>query len=179
MFQYTSYGWWGGEPEDKSATLPEAPPPMHMCEECAGSAPLPQYGGKTYFEEMGLPNEPTVYDLLAKNWGYLGFTHQAYSFVNAAVEEAFREARSKLPENEGCVVGGPQIAEAFRKLGFRDFGANALSTLNGWGIHGCEDIGTIISHMVLFRIFAPNPDGEPDDFSGLYDFETAFPTTPT
>ena len=116
--------------------------------------------------------------MLASKGRHLGFTHEAYSFVKAAVQEAFSETASKDSENVSRVITGPEIAEAFRTLALRDFGTNALSTLNGWGLRSCEDIGTIISHMVLFRILSPNPDGKPDDFSGLYDFASAFPTTP-
>ena len=178
IFQCTSYGWWGGDDGGGKLELPKPPPPMHMCKTCAGSVRRPEFEGKTYFESVGMPNEPSVYDMMASNWKHLGFTQEAFSFVDDAVHAAFRESAGDSQEKQQTNVSGPEIAEAFRQLALRKLGTNALSTLNGWGLHSCEDIGTIISYMVLFRMLTPNPDAEPDDFSGLYDFEAAFPTVP-
>jgi uncharacterized repeat protein (TIGR04138 family) len=99
------------------------------------------------------------------------FPQEAYQFVIRAVVAA----RSLAPSPDGH-VSGPSVAEAFRRLALVEFGADALASLAAWGITSCEDIGSIVFHMVEHGVLGARPEDKPEDFHGLYDFPTAFPT---
>ena len=100
------------------------------------------------------------------------FPSEAYHFVTRAVRAAFPPYTS--PSGH---VAGPDIAEAFRQLAIAEFGTGALATLAGWRITSSDDIGTIVFRMVEFGIFGARPEDKPKDFHGIYDFQTAFPTS--
>ncbi len=100
------------------------------------------------------------------------FPAEAYHFVIRAVRAALPPATS-----QGEHVSGRNVVEAFRQLALAEFGIGALARLAEWRITSCDDIGTIVFRMVELGIFGARSEDKLEDFHGVYDFPTAFPTS--
>jgi uncharacterized repeat protein (TIGR04138 family) len=100
------------------------------------------------------------------------FTIDAFRFVHRAVQAAFT-ALSVTPDHH---VTGRDVAEAFRLLALREFGAAALSTLDGWGLRSTADIGAVVFRMIECGFLGARAEDSPEDFQNVYDFPAAFPT---
>jgi uncharacterized repeat protein (TIGR04138 family) len=101
------------------------------------------------------------------------FPAEAYMFILRAVRAAVDP-----PPASGVHVSAREVAEAFRRLALAEFGANALAALAEWRISSCDDIGTMVFRMVELGILGARPEDKPEDFHGIYDFQTAFPANP-
>lgn len=137
----------------------------HLCEDCAArlhDLDLSSLPGTAGFRDR------VIAAIVAAHPRY---TSEAYRFVIRSVEHS---TRSKPP---GQHVTASAVAEAFRELAWREFGPRALPTLAGWGLDSCDDIGIIVFRLVEAHLFGSRSGEQAADFSGLYDFATAFPTT--
>lgn len=143
---------------------------IQLCEVCAGpmlqfaqAQAAPSGTGDLY----ALATEQATTQLLARLDSR--FPPEAYQFVMRAVADA--------ATSPGAHASGPDVAEAFRRLALTEFGANALARLAEWGITSCDDIGSIVFHMVEHGVLGARSEDKPEGFHGLYDFPAAFPTS--
>jgi len=54
------------------------------------------------------------------------------------------------------------------------YGPMALTLLQNWGIHECDDFGEIVFNLVEFGVLGKTENDRREDFSGGYDFYDAF-----
>ncbi len=103
-----------------------------------------------------------------------------YVFVRDALDFTIKKTRSE-PGIQDRHVSGQEVLEGFRLLALQEFGPMALTVLQEWGIHRCEDIGQIVFNLIEQGVFGRSPTDAREDFRGLYDFERAFtdPFLPT
>ena len=145
----------------------------HLCEPCAGpmlqltQAHAPRLAAGDFSSHS--PEEDAAQYLASVD---SKFPPEAYRFVMRAVRAAFPS-----PTAVGGHVTGADVAEAFRQLALAEFGSGALARLAEWRITSCDDIGAIVFRMVELGIFGARPEDKPEDFHGIYDFLTAFPTS--
>jgi len=99
------------------------------------------------------------------------YPEPAYLFV----QRGLAAAQQKNPNARGHVSGADLLA-SLRELAVKQFGGRAKATLNGWGIHQCEDFGEIVFNLVGAGLLAKNDTDTIADFEGGYDFHTAFPS---
>ena len=97
----------------------------------------------------------------------------AYCFLRDTVDVASEEARQKN-DGEFRHVRGPEILEAFRKLGLARFGPMAKTVFDEWGVRTCEDVGEMVFVLIDAGIFGKSEEDSLEDFKAIYDFEQAF-----
>lgn len=93
---------------------------------------------------------------------------QAIEFVAAALHRAHERSG-----REGHVTGR-ELLEAFRQLAIEEFGPLARTVLAEWNVNSTEDVGRIVFLCVEAGQMGKTDDDTPEEFSGVYDFETAF-----
>lgn len=49
-----------------------------------------------------------------------------------------------------------------------------MTVFDSWGIHLCEDIGSMVFNLIDAGIFGKTEEDSIDDFKNVYDFEEAF-----
>ena len=102
-------------------------------------------------------------DILAKDDR---FDPRAYDFVLQTIAEASSEAKGHVP--------GQELLDYFRDLALDAYGPMAYTVLSDWGIHTCEDVGTIVFHLYDSKRISKTESDSPADFLGGYDFKTEF-----
>lgn len=144
----------------------------HYCASCA--APFLQQL-RFLREPRSLPPESSLLllDVVFQHAASIDrrFAAEAFRFVHRSVIEAARLAGG----GSGHHVSGRDVAEALRSGALREFGASALTTLHGWGLHSTDDIGTVVFRLVELGVLGANPGESVQDFHRIYEFESAFP----
>jgi len=101
------------------------------------------------------------------------YAREAYLFVREALDHT-QKLLGRPPRNEIRHVSGGQLLEGVRDHALNQYGPMALTVLEEWGLHGCEDVGEIVFNMVEANLLAKTDQDTRDDFKSGYDFETAF-----
>jgi uncharacterized repeat protein (TIGR04138 family) len=94
------------------------------------------------------------------------YAPDAYPFVREVIRNQVRLETANV---------SAAILEVLRRAVIGKFDANARARLREWGITRCEDFGEIVLRLIEERLLKAGPGDVRKDFSGGYDFETAFP----
>ena len=75
------------------------------------------------------------------------FPREAYLFVREALDYT---QRCLTKEREGCIrhVTGQELLAGIKNYAQTQFGPMAMTVLQEWGIHSCQDFGEIVFNMV-------------------------------
>jgi uncharacterized repeat protein (TIGR04138 family) len=103
----------------------------------------------------------------------LPYPVEAFRFVLLGLQRVPKEA----PPADGQTAHstGGQLCWALRDLALELFGKKARQALASWNIHRTEDFGKIVFMLVEMGQMQTSEGDSPNDFVGVYDFETAFP----
>lgn len=101
------------------------------------------------------------------------FDGQVYYFLREALDFTIKLFEKPL-EGPGRHVSGTELLDGIRKFALQEYGPIAKTVLNRWGIHRCEDFGEVVFIMVEKGVLGKTDEDRREDFSGGYDFETAF-----
>ena len=102
-------------------------------------------------------------DILRKDSRY---DSRAYDFVLRVISEASETAKGH--------VSGQELLGFFRDLALDAFGPLALTVLDDWGVHACEDVGEIVFNLLDSKRISKTPNDSRDDFIGGFDFRQEF-----
>jgi uncharacterized repeat protein (TIGR04138 family) len=97
----------------------------------------------------------------------------AYLFVREALDHT---QKTIVRDAKGGVrhVTGQELLAGIRELALTQFGPMAITVLEEWGVHVCEDFGEIVFNMVEGELLAKTDNDSRADFAGGYDFFEAF-----
>jgi len=98
------------------------------------------------------------------------YSKDAFFFVRDGVDRAV----TSLSRSSRHVTA-KELLEALRSLALERFGSSAQEQLRSWGVTRCEDFGEIVFTLIGHGVFGKRPKDKKEDFSGGYDFDTAFP----
>jgi uncharacterized repeat protein (TIGR04138 family) len=98
------------------------------------------------------------------------YRKDAFFFVRDGVHQA---VTALSPSSRH--VTAKELLDALRLLALERFGSSAREQLRSWGVTRCEDFGEIVFTLIEHGVFGKRPEDKKEDFSGGYDFETAFP----
>jgi uncharacterized repeat protein (TIGR04138 family) len=98
------------------------------------------------------------------------YTKDAFFFVRDGVHRAVRSLSRSSRH-----VTAKELLEALRLLALERYGPSAREQLRSWGVTRCEDFGEIVFTLIEHGLLGKRPEDKKEDFSGGYDFETAFP----
>lgn len=101
------------------------------------------------------------------------YDEQAYHFIREALDYTMK-LLEKPAEGPSRHVKGEELLEGIRQYALSEFGPLAKTVLNAWGVKECVDFGHIVFNMVSKGILGKTEDDKLEDFSGGYDFESAF-----
>src|SRR5262245_17923805 len=92
------------------------------------------------------------------------------------VREALDHTQKTLGKESGvrAHVTGQELLTGIRDFALSHYGPMAMSLLNEWGIHRCEDFGEIVFNMVEIGLLAKTNEDSRGDFANGYDFYEAF-----
>ncbi len=93
------------------------------------------------------------------------------------VREALDFTVDRLAEADGGEkrhVTGPELLHGFRDYTLKEYGPMAATLLQDWGLTECEHIGQIVFLFIENGVFGKQDSDTIDDFSNIYEFETAF-----
>ena len=119
----------------------------------------------------GVNFEEELDKIIAKDPRY---TREAYMFVREALDHTQKMLGKPPREDVPRHVSGQQLLEGCRDCALQQYGPMALTLLNEWGIHRCEDVGEIVFNLVENSLLAKTEQDSREDFKGGYEFETAF-----
>jgi uncharacterized repeat protein (TIGR04138 family) len=97
------------------------------------------------------------------------FRAEAYEFVFEALDHTLRRRGGTKKH-----VSGPEIMESVRLLALESFGLLARRVLEHWGVRRTDDFGDIVFNLIDADLLQKTANDRREDFSGLYDFATAF-----
>jgi uncharacterized repeat protein (TIGR04138 family) len=98
----------------------------------------------------------------------LRFKPDAYEFIMQAL--GFTQKQCKKTGH----LTGQEVALGVRDFAIQQFGPMAKTVLNHWGIRTTADIGTLVFIMIENKLLSKQESDAIDDFSNVYDFESAF-----
>ncbi|HMO50508.1 MAG TPA: hypothetical protein PKE26_01335 [Kiritimatiellia bacterium] len=101
------------------------------------------------------------------------YNSHVYFFMREALDFTIKLFEKPL-EGPGRHVSGSELLEGVRKYALQEYGPMAKTVLNRWGIHRCEDFGDVVFIMVEKGVLGKTEEDRKEDFSGGYDFDTAF-----
>ena len=123
------------------------------------------------------------------------FAREAYLFVFEALQKVQDDLAAPGPQSSGAPGSGPpgggsrsttgevrtgrhitaaELCEGFRELAAAQFGGLAGTVLRQWGVRSTEDVGRIVFELVDRGELSKCDRDRPEDFAGLFDFETTF-----
>ena len=101
------------------------------------------------------------------------FPPEAYLFVLESLDFTTRML-SKPASGPKRHVAGAELLEGMRQFALKEYGPVAMTVLNSWGIHRCDDFGQIVFNLVNKKILGKTDSDSVHDFENRFDFETAF-----
>ena len=106
------------------------------------------------------------------------YPRQAYVFLREALDHTQKaQTRQRKGGKEAPAtrhVSGRELLEGIRAFALQQFGPMAVTVLNEWGIHRCEDFGELVFNMVDHRLLGKTDQDSREDFKGAYEFDDAF-----
>ena len=140
-----------------------------LCEQCGKSVNM---GGITPHELVTLLERGGLPDRFSEVAEHdVRYAADAFFFVRDGVNRAVATSLSRSSHH----VTAKELLETLRLLAVERFGPSAREQLRSWGITRCEDFGEIVFTLIEHGVFGKRPEDNKEDFSGGYDFETAFP----
>jgi uncharacterized repeat protein (TIGR04138 family) len=114
--------------------------------------------------------EEGLAQILAKDSRYHA---DAYLFLREALDYT---QKAIVKQNKGQMrhISGQELLGGIREYALAQFGPMAITVLEEWGIKRCEDFGEIVFNMVKACVLAKTEKDSREDFTGGYDFVTAF-----
>ena len=101
------------------------------------------------------------------------FEPGAYFLVREALD--FTVDRLAMEDGgEKRHVTGPELLEGFREFTLKEYGPMSATLLDDWGLQKCEDVGRIVFLFIENGVFGKQDSDTIEDFSNIYEFETAF-----
>lgn len=75
------------------------------------------------------------------------YTREAYLFVREALDHT---QRAMAKDKQGAIrhVSGQELLAGIREYAIAQFGPMAMTVLQEWGIHSCQDFGELVFNMV-------------------------------
>lgn len=101
------------------------------------------------------------------------YSQEAYVFLRDALETSLK-LRKKARRDLYGHVSAAELLEGFRVHTLQECGPMALTVLDYWGIHSCEDIGYMVFNLVSAGVFGKTDEDTLDSFRQGYDFEEVF-----
>ena len=98
----------------------------------------------------------------------------AYYFLRHALDYSLKTLHERGELNQTNHLSGQQLLDGIRLYAIQEFGPMARSVLEHWGVRNCEDFGNMVFNLVDCKVLGKTEKDSPDDFSGGYDFRTAF-----
>ena len=114
--------------------------------------------------------EEVLEQILAKDQRY---PRNAYLFVREALDHT-QKIVGKQGKGSLRHVTGQELLGGIRELALEQFGPMAMTVLEEWGIHSCQDFGEIVFNLVDHRVLARTEQDSRADFQNGYDFYEAF-----
>lgn len=114
--------------------------------------------------------QETVDRIARENPQYDGYV---YYFLREALDFTIKLFEKPL-DGPARHVSGTELLDGIRKYALQEYGPITKTVLNRWGIHRCEDFGEIVFLMVESGVLGKTDEDRKEDFSGGYDFDTAF-----
>lgn len=105
------------------------------------------------------------------------YDREAYTFLRDALEFTIKrrkKQRKDTSSSTGGHVSASELLEGFRLHALQEFGPMTPTVLDYWGVRSCEDIGTMVFHLVSLGVFGKTEDDSIEGFRAGYDFEEAF-----
>ena len=100
------------------------------------------------------------------------YARDAYLFVKDALDHT---QKNIIREKEKIRhVTGQELLDGIRELALTQYGPMAMTLLEEWGVHTCEDFGEIVFNMVEGELLAKTESDSRADFAGGYTFFDAF-----
>jgi uncharacterized repeat protein (TIGR04138 family) len=108
------------------------------------------------------------------------FRREAYHFLREALDYTQR-AVSKANQGKLRHVTGQELLAGIRAFALQQYGPMALTLLQEWGVHRCEDFGELVFNLIDRGVLSQTETDSRADFAGGYDFVEAFrkPFLPT
>ena len=98
---------------------------------------------------------------------------EAYLFLREALDFTMR-LMSKPENGPGRHVTGQELLEGIRQFALQEFGPVTATVLRTWGLTRTEDFGEMVFNLVNRGLLGKTEQDRKEDFSGGYDFRTAF-----
>ena len=114
--------------------------------------------------------DKVVQDIVAKDPRY---PRGAYHFVREALDFTQRSItqEGKHPARHIC---GQELNLGIKAFALQQFGPMAMTVLEDWGVHRCEDFGELVFNMIDCQLLSKTEKDRREDFAGGYDFFEAF-----
>ena len=96
----------------------------------------------------------------------------AYELVRDALHVAAKKFRDENADDQH--VSGQELLAGFRDHVLSEYGPMSALLLDQWGIQRGEDVGSIVYNLIDCGYFGKNDGDSLEDFSGGYEFATAF-----
>lgn len=101
------------------------------------------------------------------------YDREAYIFVREALDHT-QKTIGKDPRGRIRHVTGQELLAGIRDYAISQFGPMAMTVLEDWGVHACQDFGEIVFNMVGIGLLAKTEQDSRADFEGGYEFFDAF-----
>jgi len=129
--------------------------------------------------------EPPVQDELIAIAAGTPYPSDAFVFIQRGLDFTVRTIHGELDESTEAMleaghdvpsrhISGAQLCEGLRRFALEEYGLLARTVLRRWNIRRCEDFGQIVFAMVEAGIMHKTSEDSLDDFSGIFDFSSAF-----
>jgi uncharacterized repeat protein (TIGR04138 family) len=104
------------------------------------------------------------------------FDRKAYDFVRLGLDHTVKELRKKdsARAEKSRHVSGAELLEGLRAYALDQFGPLTKTVLNAWGVTRCSHFGDIVFNLIEYNVFSKTDSDRREDFSDIYDFDTAF-----
>lgn len=99
---------------------------------------------------------------------------EAYEFLRHGLQYTARRVHGDGKPRAARHVNGRQLCEGLREYALKRWGLMARAVLARWGITRTEDFGRMVFALVEHGWLARSEEDSIEDFSGVYDFATAF-----
>jgi len=101
------------------------------------------------------------------------YDKSAYYFVRHGLDHTLKSLKAQAGSASNHVCG-QELLLGIRDYALEQYGPMALTLLQNWGIHECDDFGEIVFNLVEFGVLGKTENDRREDFSGGYDFYDAF-----
>lgn len=104
------------------------------------------------------------------------FDRKAYDFVRLGLDHTVKELRKRdaTRAEKSRHVSGAELLDGLRVYALDQFGPLTKTVLNAWGVTRCTHFGDIVFNLIEYNVFSKTDSDRREDFSDIYDFDTAF-----